>query len=76
VSVIDKIMEGAAFSDWHTITDGRPLLVSLSGGKDSTAVLLWLRGMGRLLIPALLLGLVGYGVYRFVQLVRAPLDPE
>ena len=40
------------------------------------AVLLWLRGMGRLLIPALLLGLVGYGVYRFVQLVRAPLDPE
>jgi hypothetical protein len=40
------------------------------------AVLLWLRGMGRLLVPALLIGLVVYGVYRFVQLVRAPLDPE
>lgn len=48
MSVIDKIMEGAAFSDWQTITDGRPLLVSLSGGKDSTAVLLWLKEQGAL----------------------------
>ena len=38
--------------------------------------LLWLRGLGRLLIPAILIGLVLYGVYRFVQLVRAPVDPD
>ncbi|MCK5944936.1 MAG: hypothetical protein KAI24_23310 [Planctomycetes bacterium] len=38
------------------------------------AILLWLRGMGRLLIPAILIGLVCYGIYRFVQLVRAPVD--
>jgi len=40
------------------------------------AVLLWLRGLGRVLIPVALIGLVVFGVYRFVQLVRAPVDPD
>jgi hypothetical protein len=39
-------------------------------------VLLWMRGLGRLLIPAILIGGVIYGVCRFVRLVRAPVDPE
>ena len=38
------------------------------------ALLLWLRGMGRIVLPALLLGLAGYGLYRFVKMVREPLD--
>lgn len=38
------------------------------------AMVLWLRGLGRLLLPAGLIALVGYGVYRFVQKVREPLD--
>ena len=38
------------------------------------AVLLWLRGMGRIILPALLLALVCYGVYRFVKLVKEPVD--
>jgi hypothetical protein len=37
-------------------------------------VLLWLRGLGRLMVPALLIGGVVFGVYRFVKLVRAPVD--
>lgn len=37
-------------------------------------VLLWLRGLGRLIVPALLVGGVAFGVYRFVKLVRAPVD--
>lgn len=38
------------------------------------AVLLWLRGLGRLVLPALLLGLVMWGAWRFVQKVREPVD--
>ena len=38
------------------------------------AMLLWLRGMGRLLLPAALLSVIGYGLYRFVQKVREPID--
>tara|TARA_R110002072_G_scaffold174303_3_gene329395 strand:- start:91966 stop:92154 length:189 start_codon:yes stop_codon:yes gene_type:complete len=38
------------------------------------AMLLWLRGMGRLLLPAAFLCLVGYGVHRFIKKVREPLD--
>lgn len=38
------------------------------------AVLLWLRGFGRLLLPALLIGLMVYGIWRFVQKVREPVD--
>ena len=40
------------------------------------AVLLWARGLGRLVPPlALVCGAV-YGVRRFVQLVRAPVDVD
>lgn len=40
------------------------------------AALLWLRGLGRLLLPlALVCGAV-YGARRFVQLVRAPIDAD
>ena len=38
------------------------------------AMLLWLRGMGRLLLPAAMLGLVGYGIHRFIRKVREPID--
>ncbi|MFT4514999.1 MAG: hypothetical protein ACI89X_002520 [Planctomycetota bacterium] len=38
------------------------------------AMLFWLRGMGRLLLPAALLGLVGYGVHRIIKKIREPLD--
>ena len=38
------------------------------------AMLLWLRGMGRLLLPAALLGLIGYGVNRIIKKIREPLD--
>ena len=38
------------------------------------AMLLWLRGLGRLILPALLIGLMAYGIYRFVQKVREPID--
>lgn len=37
-------------------------------------ILLWMRGLGRLLVPVILFGAVAYGVYRFVKLVRAPVD--
>ncbi len=38
------------------------------------AMLLWLRGMGRLLLPAALLGLIGYGLHRIIKKIREPLD--
>jgi hypothetical protein len=38
------------------------------------AMLLWLRGMGRLLLPAALLGLIGYGVHRIIKKIREPLN--
>ena len=37
------------------------------------AMLFWLRGMGRLLLPAAMLGLVGYGIHRFIKKVREPI---
>ena len=40
------------------------------------AALLWLRGLGRLVVPALIIALVAYGVYRVVQKVREPLDEQ
>lgn len=40
------------------------------------ALLLWLRGMGRIILPAALLAMIGYGVYRFVKMVREPLDDD
>ena len=33
----------------------------------------WLRGLGRFLIPALLLAAFGYGVMRVVRKIREPL---
>jgi 3'-phosphoadenosine 5'-phosphosulfate sulfotransferase (PAPS reductase)/FAD synthetase len=43
MGVIEKITDdGCSFDDWQTITDGRILLVSISGGKDSTAMILWM----------------------------------
>jgi len=38
------------------------------------ASLLWLKGLGRLVLPALLIGLVAYGVHRFIKKVREPID--
>lgn len=38
------------------------------------AGLLWLRGMGRLILPATLLAVVGYGGYRIIQKIREPVD--
>ena len=38
------------------------------------AVLLWFRGMGRLLLPAALLAVVGYGAYRIIKKIREPVD--
>ncbi|MBM4063196.1 MAG: hypothetical protein FJ265_19180 [Planctomycetes bacterium] len=37
------------------------------------AVALWLRGLGRLLLPLLLVGGVAYVVVRVVRAIRAPL---
>ena len=37
-------------------------------------ILLWMRGLGRFLVPLLVIGGVVYAVYRFVKLVRAPVD--
>lgn len=37
-------------------------------------ILLWMRGLGRFLVPVLVIGGVVYAVYRFVKLVRAPVD--
>lgn len=44
MSVIDRIMEGAR--EWSDIIEDRPLIVSVSGGKDSTAMALWLIDQG------------------------------
>ncbi|HIE71402.1 MAG TPA: hypothetical protein EYP98_15205 [Planctomycetes bacterium] len=38
------------------------------------AMLLWLRGMGKLLLPAALLALVGYGAHRIIKKIREPID--
>ena len=38
------------------------------------AMLLWLRGLGRLILPAALLSVIVYGLYRFVEKVREPID--
>lgn len=47
MSVVDKIgVDGITFDDWPRIIEDRPLLVSLSGGKDSTATMLWLHEQG------------------------------
>lgn len=40
------------------------------------AVLLWLRGLGRLLLPLALVCGVVYGVRRFLRVVRAPVDVD
>lgn len=37
-------------------------------------VLLWMRGLGRLLIPVLLIGAALYGVSRVIRKVREPVD--
>lgn len=37
-------------------------------------ILLWMRGLGRFLVPLLVIGGAVYAVYRFVKLVRAPVD--
>ena len=44
MSVIDRIMGGAR--KWADIIEDRPLIVSVSGGKDSTAMALWLIDQG------------------------------
>ena len=47
MGVIERIMDdGMSPSDWRAVIEDRPLLVSVSGGKDSTAVVLWLREQG------------------------------
>lgn len=42
-------------------------------GFVAFALLVWLRGAGRFLIPLALMALVAYGVFRFLQKVREPL---
>ena len=44
MGVIDRIMGGAR--EWEDIIEDRPLVVSVSGGKDSTAMALWLIDQG------------------------------
>jgi len=44
MSVIDRIADG--HRDWPDIIEDRPLVVSVSGGKDSTAMALWLIDQG------------------------------
>lgn len=44
MNVLDRIAEGARH--WSDIIEDRPLLVSVSGGKDSTAMALWLIDQG------------------------------
>jgi 3'-phosphoadenosine 5'-phosphosulfate sulfotransferase (PAPS reductase)/FAD synthetase len=49
MGVIERIMDdGISPSEWRAVIEDRPLLVSCSGGKDSTAVVLWLREQGML----------------------------
>ena len=43
-SILDRIAEGARH--WSEIIEDRPLVVSVSGGKDSTAMALWLIDQG------------------------------
>jgi hypothetical protein len=38
------------------------------------AMLLWLRGMGKLLLPAALLAVIGYGAHRIIKKIREPLE--
>ena len=42
--LIKRIKEG--FKDWPDLIEDRPLVVSVSGGKDSTAMALWLIDQG------------------------------
>lgn len=59
------------------MSDQRPKLASayfLAFIFFLLAVLLWLRGMGRLLLPAALLAVVGYGAYRIIKKIREPVD--
>ena len=44
LSVMDQIAAGAR--EWPDIIGDRPLIVSVSGGKDSTAMALWLIDQG------------------------------
>ena len=44
MGVVDRIMEG--HREWAEIIEDRPLVVSVSGGKDSTAMALWLIDQG------------------------------
>ena len=44
MGVVDRIVEG--HRNWPEITEDRPLVVSVSGGKDSTAMALWLIDQG------------------------------
>ena len=44
MSVIERIAAGAR--EWKDIIEDRPLVVSVSGGKDSTAMALWLIEQG------------------------------
>jgi len=44
LSVIQRILDGAR--EWPDIIEDRPLIVSMSGGKDSTAMALWLIEQG------------------------------
>ena len=44
MGVMDRIADGAR--NWSDIIEDRPLLVSVSGGKDSTAMALWLIDQG------------------------------
>lgn len=37
-------------------------------------IALWLRGLGRVLIPVLLLGGVAYVLHRVVKAIKAPVD--
>ncbi len=37
-------------------------------------LLVWLRGMSRLIFPVVILCLVGYGVNRFIKMIREPVD--
>lgn len=40
----------------------------------AVCALLWLRGLGRMMIPLLLIVAVVYGLRRFIRLLREPVD--
>ena len=42
--LMERIKDG--FKGWRDLIEDRPLLVSVSGGKDSTAMALWLIDQG------------------------------